>query len=283
MRRLVAIAAALSSFSVGVGLTWALWSDSVNFTAERVTWPAVEIQLLDKDGTPVDEADGDDLELVVPFGEAEAEVIAEQAIDGVADDQQPVIVWSKPYQVVAKTTGTIGFGYTVELPDLSKSVYGQNLVLFPVDSWEACLNPGAPPDQPDEEGMAEPEAIPSTYGPDKPYSQWYCLTTSYEVYGDNGYKYENVATATVDRYDPADDCNDPKLCSSGIEPTPDPDPEGEGDPTPVVTQITTDVTGTTNDVTQSAKWRVGIIPDPVKEPTVSFKFNVNVFAHVASA
>jgi hypothetical protein len=282
MRRLVAIAAALSSFSVGVGLTWALWTDSVDFNAQPVTWPAVEIQLLDKDGHVVDEADDGDLELVAFFGTADAAVIAEQAKQGVTGGQQPVIVWSKPYQVVATTTGTIGFGYTVELPSLSDSVYGQNLVLFPVARAEACVTPAPAPAPPDEAGMARPEAIPSTYvAGEKPYSQWYCLTTSYEVYGDNGYKYENVATATVDRYDPADDCKDTDLCSGGIKLPPDPAPDGETD-TPVITQITTDVTGTTNDVTETAKWRVGIIPDPAKEPTVSFKFNVNVFAHVAA-
>jgi hypothetical protein len=282
MRRLVAIAAALSSFSVGVGLTWALWSDSVNFIAQPVKWPAVQVQLLDEDGELVDKADATDGSLVASFGQAEAKVIADAAIAGVNQGQKPDIVWSKPYQVVATTTGTIGFGYTVELPDLAGSVYGQNLVLFPVDSAEACLNLTAPPAQPDEEDLAKPEVISSAYAAEKTDSQWYCLTTRYEVYGDNAHKYENVATATVDRYDPADDCKDPKLCSSGLEPTPDPVPEGEVDPTPVVTQVTTDATGTTNDVTKTAAWSVGIIPDPDKEPTVSFKFNVNLFAHVAA-
>jgi hypothetical protein len=248
---LAALATALIAAILSANVTYALWSKNLlTATTEVRTYPA---QIGTKNlGSDDDIVTAADQTLTVPFTHADAEQLyqaAAQTTDGVVD-------WVKPFSVVGQTTGTIGFSYTVDLPDRSNSYYGYDLFIYPVASQSEC-DPQNPPDvasipHPDAADLAVEPAISSQYGASKVYEQWYCMATHYVPP-----TYENTVTATSELFDdPASGCNVAGLCRDVI-------------PKPVLRP----------DYTRTDTWWAGILTDPATEPELKFNFHVTVFEY----
>jgi hypothetical protein len=251
LRVLTIVVVAVAAATASVTLTYALWQKSilVNSAAVRTSPAVIKSDNLGSDNDIVTATDST---ITVPFTQADATAIynaAHQVHDGVVD-------WVKPFAIVGETTGTIGFSYTVDLPDTSDSIYGYDLFLFPVAGPENC----DPADPPSLAGMAHPSAadlavqpaLSKDYQAEKQYEQWYCMAAHFVPL-----TYTNVGIGTVHVFDLSDttSCTVPALCDLPNAEVPIPHPA----------------------YVEEDEWVGGLLTDPATEPELTFDFQVNVF------
>ncbi|MDR1187428.1 MAG: hypothetical protein LBK95_08230 [Bifidobacteriaceae bacterium] len=243
LRLLVAAVAGAVLFTAltAGGATQAKWSSEAFSSGTRVPSLKAVIKLSEINGqgaaTVVDTVTAGDKTLTVPFGPDQAMEIRAAIESG--DPEEPVF-WAKPYQITGNTYGTMGFGYTGSVPDLSANRYGGELALFKVDDAASCTaatvkaNWGNYPGQANG-GVSQADelragsAISAKYGKAKTYSQTYCLATKFTPE-----EATNTATASG-------------ATSNGVK------------------------------VTATDSWSAFVLPSTAGEPDVKFDFTMNFF------
>jgi len=124
-------------------------------------------------------------------GVAQAALYDQAVAAGVAGGQAHAD-WAHPFAVEGTTTGLVGFRYRIART--SGGPFGAGLVLFPVADVAGCTVGAAPltPDDP----VGDQPGTDTTYDPQgKTARQVYCLVARADLD-----RYENTATATVDRF-----------------------------------------------------------------------------------
>jgi hypothetical protein len=261
MRRAVLIVvAALLGATLGAGVAVALWSKTITVPTAAVTTSPVVIGShgLGADDDVVTAQDG---VISVPFTQQDAQAVRAASANVIGGQ----VDWVKPFTIYGETTGTLGFAYTVDLPDLSNSYYAADVFIFPVQDPAAECDPANPPDvasmaHPDAASLAVEPALDVDYTASKSYEQAYCMAAHFVPR-----RYTNTAEATLQVFDGM--TNTPAVPSCTIEALCD------GAPEPQV------IDESTNDVVEQSTWWAGILADTVAEPVVTFDFNVTVLQY----
>ncbi|MDR1442717.1 MAG: hypothetical protein LBJ02_10125 [Bifidobacteriaceae bacterium] len=208
---LAAVAAACAlvfgAFSFG-GAALAKWYSSYSVGATGIhSKPAdVKLSVVDWNDQPleIDRTVKGDLVLSLEFGPTEAEAIAYQSRKDLTAKGNGEVFWAKAYQLEGTADGTMGFKFAGQVPSLTGSAYGRELVLYRTssaaectpeqvkDSWGSLPGQSGAVGSTQEQEMTSDPAIPTRFGHDKSYSQVFCLATRFAPE-----RLSNTATATA--------------------------------------------------------------------------------------
>ncbi|MDR0627737.1 MAG: hypothetical protein LBG11_10895 [Bifidobacteriaceae bacterium] len=194
-----AVVAAVYSMA---GVAGANWSDSVTQPDTTIKFAPADVQLVTIDGSGqhlVDQVTANDKVLSIPFGPTEAEEVRQLSQNDLNAKGNGEVYWVKVFRVMGIAEGTLGFGYSGQVPSAIGGQYSAELVLFPVaDAFECDSDavsqnwgnyPGQSASSPD---LTVAEAISAGYGTDKRFDQYYCLATRFTPG-----TIENTATVTA--------------------------------------------------------------------------------------
>ena len=184
-------------------LAGANWSDSATKKDTAIKFVPADVRLVTIDGNsqelPVDQVTEQDKVLSVPFGPTEAEEGRQLSANSLASKGNGQVYWAKPFKVTGTAEGTLGFGYSGEVPTVIGGQYSAALVLVPVAQASACTsqavsqNWGNYPGQSGTDALLTvDEAISAVYGTGKTFTQNYCLATKFTPG-----TIENTATVTA--------------------------------------------------------------------------------------
>jgi hypothetical protein len=181
------------------GATMALWSEGSQQAGSDVTYNPATVSLTVDGGQPQLATDAD-LALEVAFTAADAAAIRTAAEADLASGGNGEVVWGRLVELSATTRGTVGFGYSVTVPQGPLADYAKDLVLYPVANAGECpvgpvaasqAPPGVsiPSQQP---ALGNPNAIAATYKSQAAHAESFCLATTFNVG-----RIANTATAEV--------------------------------------------------------------------------------------
>ncbi|MDR1790961.1 MAG: hypothetical protein LBR20_04800 [Propionibacteriaceae bacterium] len=248
---------AVLSSALAVGTTWALWSVGIISPSRSVNYEPVQIQLLDNTAAVIGTVTSSNSVLTVPFTPDDALVIQDAMEANIAAGGNGNVVWTKLFRVQGATAGTLGFDYSVELPDLSRSHWGRDLMFYPVTDSRGCGALSILAEQPDM--LQSYTGISTDYGESKTTTEYWCLAVNFHPE-----TYTNTATGIVEVWDndynttlnPT--CTVVALCTNA----------------PTATAPVADTSA--NDYTETSSWRAGVVIDPRDEPDLAFNIRVTI-------